>query len=153
MKRKKSIYGFNLIELMVVVAIIAFLSMLVIPHLTQFLARSKRSEAYITLRSLYLAEKAFWLEHGVYTTLLQGAQSLGWKPEGALHYTYGFTGAEGRNNVTGSLKTPASALQGSRAAADGFTICAAGDIDGDGMPDVLSIDHNGVIKIEKDDLQ
>jgi len=77
--------GFSLIELLVVVAIIAFLSALTIPSLMKFLARSKRSEAMLTLRSLYLAEKAHQMEHGTYSSVIMGndSQSLGWKPEGS----------------------------------------------------------------------
>lgn len=140
--------GFSLIELLIVIAIIAFLSAISIPSFYKFLAKSKRSEAYVTLRSLYMAERAHWLEHGKYSGTLDGANGIGWKPEGMLQYTYGFPGS----CVVGALKAPASALQNATASDTSFVICAAGDIDGDGEPDVLSIDQNGTITIVKDDL-
>ncbi|MFA6065746.1 MAG: prepilin-type N-terminal cleavage/methylation domain-containing protein [Candidatus Babeliaceae bacterium] len=152
MNKKTFLRGFSLIELMIVVSILAFLSMLVIPHLSHFLAKSKRTEAYINLRSLYMAQKAYWLEHGSYTQQLAGPDSLGWKPEGVVCYSYGFGGSEGVNNVIGSLKTPSSALAPATAGSDSFIIAAAGDIDGDGTPDVLTIDQSGIIKIVTDDL-
>ncbi|MGC2310693.1 MAG: prepilin-type N-terminal cleavage/methylation domain-containing protein [Candidatus Babeliaceae bacterium] len=145
--------GFSLMELMIVITIIAFLAMIAIPGLMKVLARAKRTEALVNLRALYMAEKTFWAEHGNYTNILQGAGGLGWKPEGTLNYTYGFSnGSEGHSYFTGSLKTPASALQGSGVSEGGFTIAAAGDIDGDGKPDILTIDHTGAIKIVQDDL-
>ena len=143
--------GFSLIELLIVIAVIAFLSALSVPSLFRFLAKSKRSEAYMTLRSLYLAEKSYWAEHGTYTNVLQGQNSLGWKPEGVLQYTYGFPGAEGTNFVTGALKGANAALTGN-ANAQSFTASAVGDIDGDGDPDILTIDQNGTITLVKDDL-
>lgn len=152
MQKKLFNYGFSLIELLIVIAIIAFLTALSAPSFFKFLAKSKRSEAHITLRSLYIAQKAYWMEHASYTNKISGPASLGWKPEGTLQYTYGFSGAEGTNCVIGALKTPGSALAPAKATANEFIIVAAGDIDGDGNPDVLTIDHNGVIKIVADDL-
>ncbi len=144
--------GFSLIELMIVVAIIACLSVIVTPSLMKLVAKAKRAEAYVVLRSLALAQKAYFAEFGHYTTNLFGAQGLSWKPEGNYNYTYGFSGAAGHNHFVGQLKTPASALQGAHITSDGFTAYAAGDIDGDGEPDILSIDQDNVIKIVKDDL-
>ena len=145
--------GFNLIELMIVLAIVAILSAIALPGFMCFLSKAKRTEAYVTLRSLYAAEKAYWIEHGVYSSVLMGADGIGWKPDGQLNYTYGFShGSEGKNYVVGKFKTPASALQLTKAATNEFIIAAAGDIDGDGEPDVLTIDQNGIIVIVKDDL-
>jgi len=147
--------GFSMIELLIVLAIIAFLSALTIPSLMKFLARSKRSEALLTLRSLYLAEKAYHMEHGTYSSTLMGGgqNSVGWKPEGSLLYTYGFPGSEGVNCFVGELKTPPGALQGAQASDSGFVIAAAGDIDGDGVADVITIDQQGKVTVVMDDLK
>jgi len=106
----------------------------------------------MTLRSIYMAERAFWIEQGKYTAILQGANGLGWKPEGTLQYTYGFPGADGSNCFVGALKAPPSALQSASASDTAFIACAAADIDGDGSYDVLSIDQNGNIVLVNDDL-
>lgn len=144
--------GFTLVELMIVIAIIAFLSMVTIPSLMKFLAKSKRSEAYLYLRTLAQAEKSYYIEHGSYTKKLSGPDSLGWKPEGSFFYTYGFPeGGEGKSHFVGQLKTPASALSGAAISRDGFVIYAAGNIYG-GEIDIVSIDHHGVIKIVNDAL-
>jgi type IV pilus assembly protein PilE len=155
---KKS--GLSLIEVLVVIAIIAILTMIAVPSFSRFIAKSKRTEAYMNLRSLHAAQKAYWAENNKYTDILYGQQGIGWKPEGykgggvqeQFYYTYGFPGAEGRNNFTGNLQTPASTLSGARADAAGFVAYAAGDIDSDGKPDILSIDETGRITIVQDDL-
>jgi len=153
--------GFSLIELMIVVAIIALLASLAIPNFMRFLAKAKRSEAYMNLSSIYTAQKAYWAEHGKYAQSLSGEGGLGWKPEGysgggkneKFYYTYGFaSGGEGKGYFTGKLETPASHLNMSRANDKSFIIAAAGDIDGDGEPDILTVDENNNIKIVQDDL-
>ena len=153
--------GFTLIELMVVVAIIAFLAMISVPNFTRFLAKAKRAEAYMHLHAIYASQKAYKAEHGVYSPFLLGKNSIGWKPEGykaqggttTFYYTYGFaSGGEGRGHVTGKLKAPASALSNALADNESFVVAAAGDIDGDGTLDILTVDENNTITIVQDDL-
>lgn len=153
--------GFSLIELMIVVAIIAFLAMVSMPTFSKFLAKAKRSEAHMQLSSIYTAQKAYWAEHGRYALALTGPDSLNWTPEGyhgggeseSFYYSYGFgSGSEGVNFVTGKLNTPSSYLHGAYADQNRFLVYAAGDIDGDGTPDILTIDHNHVIQLVQDDL-
>jgi prepilin-type N-terminal cleavage/methylation domain-containing protein len=126
--------GFTLIELMIVVAIIAFLAMVSIPSFKRFLAKAKRTEAYMNLNALATAEKVYWAEHGTYSTDLQ---AIGWKPEGHTNYTYGFSGAD---------------VSQAQAGKDSFVAVATGDIDGDGQPDVITINQDMKIEIVKDDL-
>lgn len=156
---KKS--GFTLIELMIVVAIIAFLAVISVPSFSRFLAKAKRAEAYMNLSSIYAAQKAYWAEHGKYSDTLDGQGGIGWKPEGykgggaqeKFYYTYGFpSGSEGKNYFTGKLNTPASALALAKADANGFIAVAAGDIDGDGDMDILTVDENNNIQVIQDDL-
>ncbi len=142
--------GFTIIELMIVVAIIAFLSMVAVPTFTKFLAKAKRAEAYMNLSSIYAAQKAYWAEHGKYSDVLSGEGGIGWQPEGSINYTYGFPGAEGRNHFTGKLNTAFSG--NAHADAQGFIAVAIGDIDGDGKPDILTVDQNNNIVIVVDDL-
>jgi prepilin-type N-terminal cleavage/methylation domain-containing protein len=144
--------GFSLIELMVVVAIIAFLAMIAVPNFNRFLAKAKRAEAYMNLSSIYAAEKAHHAEHGKYSDVLNGEGGIGWKPEGKTQYTYGFAGADGRNHFVGKLGASGGQLQGSRADKNGFVAVAAGDIDGDGDVDIITVNENNDIVIVRDDL-
>jgi len=152
--------GFSLIELMVVIAIIAFLAMISVPSFMRFLAKAKRAEAYTNLHAIYTAQKAHHAEHGKYSDVLSGPNGIGWKPEGYrgggsnenFYYTYGFAGSEGVNHFTGKLNTPASNLGQARADERSFIVAAAGDIDADGDPDILTVDETNTIRIIKDDL-
>jgi type IV pilus assembly protein PilA len=158
MNQKK---GLTLIELMVVIAIIAILAALAIPTFNKFIAKSKRTEAYMQLHSLYAAEKIYWAEHGTYSMQLSGPGGIGWKPEGYhgggadenFYYTYGFGGgSEGQSSFTGKLDTPASLLSGTKADKDEFVACAVGYINGEGKPDIISIDQNNTIVLVADAL-
>jgi prepilin-type N-terminal cleavage/methylation domain-containing protein len=144
--------GFSLIELMVVVAIIGFLAMIAVPNFNRFLAKAKRTEAYMNLSAIYAAQKAHFAEHGTYSDALYGEKSIGWKPEGNYYYSYGFQGAEGRNNFIGKLGASSGDLSRGRAGKDGFVAVAAGDIDGDGVVDILTVDENNNIIVVQDDL-
>ena len=144
--------GFSLIELMVVVAIIAFLAMIAVPNFNRFLAKAKRAEAYMNLSSIYAAEKAYYAEHGKYSDVLNGEGGIGWRPEGKTYYTYGFAGIDGRNHFVGKLGASGAQLQGSRADKNGFVVVAAGDIDGDGDADIITVDEKNNVVIVHDDL-
>lgn len=144
--------GFTLIELMVVIAIIAFLTMISIPSLMSFLAKAKRTEAYVNLSSLAMAQKSYFAEHGKYTTNLSGPGGLNWKPSGSCKYSYGFSGSEGKNYFSGQLNADSGALSQSNVSPDGFLVCAAADIDGDGVADIIGIDQDNQVKIIQDDL-
>lgn len=142
-------YGFTLLELMVVVAIIAFLSMISIPSIMGIFSKAKRTESYMNLKSLYMAEKSYFADNGVYTDDLE---LLGWEPGSGHLYTYGFPGSEEKNYKAGSLKTPPTTLSLGFVNEKGFVAVAAADIDGDAAFDIVTIDQDGTIKVVQDDL-
>jgi prepilin-type N-terminal cleavage/methylation domain-containing protein len=154
--------AFSLIELMIVVAIIGFLAMISVPSFTKFLAKAKRSEAYMNLSSLYAAQRAYWAEHGTYSLTLNGPGSIGWKPEGyttggkneKFNYTYGSaSGSEGVNYFTGKLETASSNLSLGKADKNGFIMVAAGDIYGNGKPDIITVDEHNTMTLVQDALE
>jgi len=153
--------AFSLIELMIVVAIIGFLAMISIPSFTKFLAKAKRSEAYMNLSSLYAAQKVHWAEHGVYSLNLAGQGGIGWKPEGyttggkieKFNYTYGAPGSEGVNYFTGKLEASASLLSAAKADKSSFIMVAAADIRGSGKPDIITVDEHNNITVVQDGLE
>lgn len=153
--------GFTLIELMIVIAIIAILAVIAVPNVMTFLAKAKRTEAYMNLSSIYAAQKAYWAEHGTYCAVLSGPGGIGWKPEGykgggsgeKFYYTYGFgSGSEGKHFFTGKLMASSQHLQQAHAGKDSFLVIAAADIDGDGDMDIISVDQHNNIVIIHDDL-
>jgi prepilin-type N-terminal cleavage/methylation domain-containing protein len=56
MRRTKTILGFSLVELMIVVAIIAILAAVAMPIFNRYVRRSKTSEALVNLRKIYDGE-------------------------------------------------------------------------------------------------
>ena len=148
----KSSRGFTLIELMIVVAIIAFLSIIAVPNIMNFLAKAKRTEVYVNLGALWMAEKSYYSEHNRYSDTLIGPDSIGWCTEGEPLYTYGFAGTSGVNYITGKLKASGTDLSKyTSVAPDGFTVAAIADIDGDGKLDVITINELKQIKIVEND--
>ena len=149
--QKKS--GFTLVELMVVVAIIALLALVAVPKYWRFHAKAKRAEVYLNLGALHTAQKMYWAEHGKYSDVLIGEDSLDWRPDGQTNYTYGFAGSAGTNHIIGKLGADTSALAAHSVAGDqNFVVVAVADIDGDGKSDVITINENREIKIVQDDL-
>jgi len=159
---KISTQGFTLIELMIVVAIIAFLAALAVPRYLNYLAKTRQAEVAMNLASLHTALQAYFIEHGEYTTVLNGENGVGWKPEGyhgggaseKFFYTYGFnfSGAqEGVHYFTGKLETPKELLGECRADKEGFIARAAGNI-AKNAPDVWKIDESRAITHEKNGL-
>lgn len=147
-------HGFTLIELMIVVAIIAFLSAIAVPKYFQYQAKARQVEVATMLASLHTAQMVYYAEHGRYSQILSGADGIGWKPEGykgggkkeSFYYTYGFNfpGAqEGIHYFTGKLETPADALSESHTNKETFIAKAAATMNG--KIDVWSIDETRAI--------
>lgn len=145
--------AFTLIELMIVVAIIAFLAVIAVPHLFHYKAKAYQAEVAMNLASLHTAQQAYFAEHGHYTTVLNGEDGLGWKPAGYqgggkdenFYYTYGFNtpdAQEGVHYFTGKLNTPKDALGQTTATNDGFVAGAAGNLNGNNKSDMWQINEN-----------
>jgi len=58
--------GFTLVELVFVLGIISLLASIAIPHFTNFLIRARRSEAYLGLKGVHVAQTTFFTEVGRY---------------------------------------------------------------------------------------
>lgn len=86
---KKNRHGFSLVELMVVVSIIGVLAAIGIPQYSKFKQNAYSAEAKSALANLFVAEKAFYLEHSGYHTSFQ---AIGFTPAARGVYNVGFGG-------------------------------------------------------------
>jgi type IV pilus assembly protein PilA len=92
--------GFTLVELMVVVAIIGILATLAVPQYKKFQAKSRQSEARLSLGGAYTIEQSFAAENASYTLCLGQA---GYNRDGVrFYYSVGFSEAAiGADKVCG----------------------------------------------------
>src|SRR4051812_23901987 len=88
--KRAKLYGFTLVELLIVVAIIGVLATIGVPTFRQMVQKSKKSEAKVALGGLYTTETAFFSEYGVYGSNID---KIGFDLEGSANnriYTVGF---------------------------------------------------------------
>src|ERR1017187_763548 len=82
-KLVRSVKGFSLVELMIVVAIIGILSAVAIPNFSRFQRKARRSEVKNNLSSYYTTELSYSAENNIYA----GNFSVtGFNPVGTLNY-------------------------------------------------------------------
>jgi len=103
-KPGKSVGGFTLIELTVVLSVIAILAAIAIPNFLSFIAKSKQSEAKAMLTMIAAYENDYKLRHGqfiacpknpqetknllTWTPNQPGWTELGFSPLGLRYYQY-----------------------------------------------------------------
>ena len=155
--------GFTIIELMIVVAIVAFLATIAVPQYFQYQAKAKQAEVAMMLASAHTAEQAYFAEHGEYSEVLFGENGIGWKPEGYkgggkqenFFYTYGFNASgaqEGKHYFTGKSGVSHDGLGQTVANKQGFALRAVADLRGNGKLDVWQVDEARNIKHVQDGL-
>jgi type IV pilus assembly protein PilE len=76
MKTLQRARGFNLIELMIVVVIIAILAAVAIPNYSQYVKRGHRSAAQQLIMKIASREEQYRLDARAYTAALTGAASI-----------------------------------------------------------------------------
>ncbi len=97
----KSIKGFSLVELMIVVAIIAILANFSVVQYRTFQSKSRQKEALSLMGAFYAAAKSSESEQGYFSG---NFEAVGFKPSGQLHYRIlavdGTNPTRGPNNDT-----------------------------------------------------
>lgn len=81
--------GFTLIELMITVSIIGILASIALPNYQNFVARSRQTEAKLTLGAIYLAEITFRSEQNSFTSCISDAGYI--RPAAVQYYSVGLT--------------------------------------------------------------
>ena len=135
-KQLKGQKGFTLIELMIVVAIIGILAAIAIPNFLAYQAKSKQSEAKVSLGAIFTSVVAFQAESNPTTFLPVIISSIGWGPAGNPRYSFWYSvgpvGSAGPGTVTRLAATtgPQAAVGGCDPTSTTTTIAAAGSVQG-----------------------
>ena len=154
--------AFSLVELMIVIAIVAFLATISIPSYFKYLAKAKQTEVALNLASLHAAELSYWASNGTYSAKLAGSGGVGWEPAGYkaghkpnFYYTYGFQSSDQTGGISyfvGKLNTSVDHLKNTFANNNDFVAAAAADLLGNGHIDIWTIDENRNITHVEDGL-
>jgi type IV pilus assembly protein PilA len=148
-KQLKGQKGFTLIELMIVVAIIGILAAIAIPNFLAYQAKSKQSEAKVSLGAIFTSVVAFQAESNPTTFLPVQISAIGWGPSGNPRYSFWYQDGTGTVRVA-PLTGPQAAAGGCdptsttttilpAASVTGFTATAKGQIDQDAVCDEWSM--------------
>lgn len=87
MRVKLNQYGFSLVEIMVVVAIMGILASIAIPQYQKYQRKSMQNEAKLLLSGIYTSERVFISNWGLGAT---NFHQLGFNPKGSLNYNVGW---------------------------------------------------------------
>src|SRR5687767_1916514 len=103
-KSLKGQKGFTLIELMIVVAIIGILAAIAIPNFVAYQAKSKQSEAKVSLGAIFTSAVAYQAESQNPQSYSPSTISqIGWQPSGTPRYSFWYM--DGVNTTTGAGTT------------------------------------------------
>lgn len=86
--------GFTLIELLIVVLIMGILSAAVLPMLFNQVAKSRQTEAQVTLGTLNRVQQAYRFEHGTFTAIANLPMTID-----SQYYTYANSGTPDSQGV------------------------------------------------------
>jgi prepilin-type N-terminal cleavage/methylation domain-containing protein len=149
-KQFKGQKGFTLIELMIVVAIIGILAAIAIPNFLAYQAKSKQSEAKVSLGAIFTSVVAFQAESNPTTYMpAVNVNEIGWGPAGNPRYSFWYyaAGAVARMAPTTGPQAAAGGCDPTStttsivplASVTGFTATAKGQIDQDPTCDEWSM--------------
>lgn len=118
--RKSRERAFTLIEMLIAVCIMGALAAIAIPMYTKYVAKARQADAKTQLIAIQQGQEIYKLQHGAYAAHEERAGISGWM-DTVGRYSFSITAADG----------------------GAFTAVASGDIDGDGTPDVWTINQEG----------
>lgn len=136
-KRRKS----NTIGVLVIVASIAIVAAIAIPDFLQFGAKAKQSEVKHNLGEAYVAQTAYFAEHGTYASGDKCFELMDWHPAPDNMYSY-FCDTDAIMNTKGKRAPRPPVIPITK---DYFVIIAVGDIDSDDESDYWTIGDANIL--------
>jgi type IV pilus assembly protein PilA len=133
----KKQWGFTLVELMVVVAIIGILSTIAIPDFLKMQAKSKQAEAKMNLGEIYVAQIAYYSESSTFAGGSDAFKLLGFESRSQITSRYAYLMAD--SIVIPVVNIPPSFPPTIPVTQDSFTVQAVGNIDNDLSVDIWTI--------------
>ena len=154
--------GFTLVELMITLAILSVLAVMEVPIFEAFQIRAKQAEAKANLKAIYTAKFASYGETDTFkceNSELAGSEGdsfCGWSTNQKTRYNYR-AGIDVRTAslYTNPLEDPCNADNSVNPVAESersFTVTAVGQIDSDTTCDEWSINRNGVMLNDTNDV-
>lgn len=145
---RKTLAIIGLVLSVVVIPVQGILAAIAIPNFIKFQGKSKQSECKANLKSLFVAQKAYYAEKDAYGAT---AEEISFAPMGATRYLY-IVGEDSKVPPTHPEAKPASELLGmvpgglrttfglsGQCPECNVTMACVGDPDNDGEPDVWTI--------------
>ncbi len=136
--------------LLLLIFIGGILAAIAIPNFLKFQTKAKQSEAKSNLGAIYTAQVVYYAEYNTYAGkgILDEQQFncfelIEWQPAGQNRYRYICDTADIQSEPT---STDCGIPKTIRSSKDGFTVCAAGNIDSDDFCDVWCINDAKVLK-------
>lgn len=112
MPAAKSLKGFTLIELMIVIAVIGILAAIAWPNYQDYLIKSRRAQAQSDMLKIQLGLEKWRANNSTYTATLANVGFADTNP----YYDYAITGAAAGNPPTASVYVVRATAQGAQTA-------------------------------------
>lgn len=109
--RSGAIYGFTLVEILIVLAIIAIIAAIAVPSYREYLLRSRHTDAMIALQQLANKQERYYFDNNRYGVHLSSIGMSSTSPHG--YFTLQLTTASSKMFIARASPAPGSSQSGS----------------------------------------